>query len=155
MPLWTCVCVGNGIKTLYVVVSFRGNPLSRGSSEMYLPLFSHVLSSLVPFVHCLLCFYAFCDCLCDYFWCILLCLLHFVNLSVSFYVFLLLLIFLLSHCLRPLVCSRQWVVCSLLHVDTVAPPALAIIGCLASSLYTHTLTHTHIHTQEREHQTQR
>ena len=62
------------------------------------------------------------------------------SLSVAFYIFF-------PHfCLLPSLFSRQWAMCSLLHVDTLAPPRSRHNWPPGFVLVHSTHTHTHTHT---------
>ncbi len=137
---------------------FRGNPPGKGSREMCLLLFSHVLCSIgsILYIVCLplVSFVTVSFCL---FWPLSLC----QSLSISFYIFFPLFFFFFGFFFSPplslslsLSLSRQWAVCSLLHVDTLAPPCSShnwppgFIPVHCSHTHTHTHTHTEKHKRE-------
>lgn len=138
-----------------VATSFRRNPWGKGSREMFLLLFSHVLFNVGSF--CTLsssC--AFCNSPNVYFGIFFyrsssIC----QSLSVSFYIPAP--NFFIFHCLFLSVLPDSGLYALYYMLTLLLRLALAIIGCLASSLYitythkhTHTPTHTHTHKRGRE-----
>lgn len=134
-----------------VATSFRRNPRGKGSREMFLLLFSHVLFNVGSF--CTLsssC--AFCNSPNVYFGIFFIGPLPFVNLCLSLFISQLLIFssfaVSFSQCFQTVGCVRFYYMLTLL-----LRLALAIIGCLASSLYityTHKHTLTYTYTQERK-----
>lgn len=132
-----------------VATSFRRNPRGKGSREMFLLLFSHVLFNVGSF--CTLsssC--AFCNSPNVYFGIFYRSSSICQSLSVSFYIPAP--NFFIFHCLFLSALPDSGLYALLLHVDTPGPPCSSHNWLLGFILvyYIHTQTHTHIHIHTRE-----